>query len=358
MAMLLLVVLKREALLCLEPFMVCGLFLLVERYVVTRLRDVCFGFFYRCGECDFKLDVKCATLTAHKTEVENNTEAIDAFSSSELDFEENSAQVENNTAAIDAFSSSMSDFEDSSDQTWTPQGIYIIITVVAAPPLFHLLAVGAWWLWHSIPLPFSAFLCGAIAATFGLVVVFIFIAHLCCLFLLVWFPGLSVHPCSLSPRSRCTPIDLMFIRSCGCYLLCKVGLCSSSDGWDRSAQPSCPVYSWVAMLLVCGGAISNLFPPSIADIETTCIYYFHIHERSYPNTVRQSKALPYSFPSQFIIQIPRRDASTITLRRINAIGRSLPNNFILQISNKNNLINFPIKICPLTLPQPNILFLS
>ncbi|KAK6233469.1 hypothetical protein QUC31_005875 [Theobroma cacao] len=116
---------QREALLCLEPFMVCGLFLLVERYVVTRLRDVCFGFFYRCGECDFKLDVKCATLTAHKTEVENNTEAIDAFSSSELDFEENSAQVENNTAAIDAFSSSMSDFEESSDQ-W---GCALLLTV-------------------------------------------------------------------------------------------------------------------------------------------------------------------------------------------------------------------------------------
>ncbi|KAK6271488.1 hypothetical protein POUND7_008586 [Theobroma cacao] len=69
--------------------------------------------------------------------VENNTEAIDAFSSSELDFEENSAQVilililmsisrvENNTAAIDAFSSSMSDFEDSSDQ----RGCAFLLTV-------------------------------------------------------------------------------------------------------------------------------------------------------------------------------------------------------------------------------------
>ncbi|XP_021297008.1 uncharacterized protein LOC110426178 [Herrania umbratica] len=37
--------------------------------VCDECRDVCFGFFYRCDECDFKLDVKCAILTAHKTEV-------------------------------------------------------------------------------------------------------------------------------------------------------------------------------------------------------------------------------------------------------------------------------------------------
>ncbi|KAK6271490.1 hypothetical protein POUND7_008588 [Theobroma cacao] len=37
--------------------------------ICDECRDVCFGFFYRCDECDFKLDVKCATLTVHKTEV-------------------------------------------------------------------------------------------------------------------------------------------------------------------------------------------------------------------------------------------------------------------------------------------------
>ncbi|WRX12530.1 DC1 - like 10 [Theobroma cacao] len=134
--------------------------------------NMTFGFQYSCKQCDLNLHSVCANslrgrrplkCESHKHDlyyfgtklqqffkrigehlfhcskchrscgVENNTEAIDAFSSSELDFEENSAQpikflriqkmaqeifvkVENNTAAIDAFSSSMSDFEESSDQ--------------------------------------------------------------------------------------------------------------------------------------------------------------------------------------------------------------------------------------------------
>ncbi|EOY19989.1 Cysteine/Histidine-rich C1 domain family protein, putative isoform 1 [Theobroma cacao] len=36
---------------------------------IPKTREVCFGFFYSCNECDFKLDVKCAALTAHKTGV-------------------------------------------------------------------------------------------------------------------------------------------------------------------------------------------------------------------------------------------------------------------------------------------------
>ncbi|XP_017984636.1 PREDICTED: uncharacterized protein LOC108663792 [Theobroma cacao] len=37
--------------------------------ICDECRDICFGFFYSCNECDFKLDVKCAALTAHKTGV-------------------------------------------------------------------------------------------------------------------------------------------------------------------------------------------------------------------------------------------------------------------------------------------------
>ncbi|KAK6271489.1 hypothetical protein POUND7_008587 [Theobroma cacao] len=37
--------------------------------ICDECRDVCRSLFYSCDECDFKLDVKCATLTTHKTDV-------------------------------------------------------------------------------------------------------------------------------------------------------------------------------------------------------------------------------------------------------------------------------------------------